>query len=46
MLSENIHIEDFLICKCINTKGFPFAVPASRAGKILRFKHYTTDAPI
>jgi len=46
MPRTNIHIEDFLICKCFKTKGFHFAVPASRAGKILRFKHYTTDAPI
>ncbi len=24
----------------------PYSVPSSRAGKIHRFKHYTTDAPI
>ncbi|MCX8055641.1 MAG: hypothetical protein N3A67_08260 [Ignavibacteria bacterium] len=24
----------------------PFSLPASRAGKILQFRHYQTDAPV
>jgi len=30
----------------ITNLATPYSVPSSRAGKIHRFKHYTTDAPI
>ncbi|HOM03924.1 MAG TPA: hypothetical protein PLU67_00360 [Candidatus Kapabacteria bacterium] len=45
MYKIDLHITNYSYLNGKTSKS-PFAVPASRAGKILRFKHYSTDAPI